>query len=416
MKAISIVLLLLPLMLAGQSYDLDQMIQYGIEHSWSMQKSSLSYQSSRSSLSSATWNLMPDVDMNFNIRNDFYHPDTPAMSDLSSSAGFTISKNISLNDDAWFAYRNASLDADQAKMTYQRGTSSYAYSVFNAYIAVLSAQKQLASLTENLAIQNRVWEQSKVLLQLGKTTTFDVKQNEIAVMNSRVSIMQMENTIANKRQELFGLIQMQDEGFPLTDIVPDPGWNIPEFSTDGNTEIAILQSDIRQSKLNRKQNILGYLPRLSLAYNYNRQVSGEDFNMDTYSGSHTISLNASYSLWSPLKQRQVVKRSDFGLRSAELTLNDKLDELRRQYDLLAQELQYMKRLDELYLEKLAQSREQIKMAEEKYRLGLIELLELDKVRNNYIDADIDYNTNCYQIIAKEQQINFLLSKQILGKW
>lgn len=416
MKALSIVLLLLPMLLAGQSYSLDQLVQHGIEHSWTMQRSGLNLDSSRSSLSSATWNLLPDVDLNFNIRNDFYHPDTPTRSNLSSSAGFSISKTISLNDDAWFAYRNASLDAQQARLVYDRGVSSYAYSVFTAYIDVLSAQKQLASLTENLAIQTRVWEQSKVLLQLGKTTTFDVKQNEIAVMNSRVSIMQMENTIATKRQELFGLIQMPDEGFPLTDIEPDPAWTVPEYSTAGNADIAILEADIRQSKLSRRQNVLGYLPRISLAYNYNRQVSGEEFAMDTYTGAHTVSLNASYSLWNPFKQKQVVKRSDFGLRSAELALNDKLDELRRQYDLQAQELQYMLRLNELYQEKLAQSREQIRIAEEKYRLGLIELLELDKVRNDYIDADIAYNTNRYQIVAKEQQINYLLCKQIMGKW
>jgi outer membrane protein TolC len=416
MKSIIYALLLLPVVLAGQSYDLDQLVQYGLEHSWSMQGSQLTYQSSRSNLSSATWNLMPDVDLNFNIRNDFYHPDTPAKSDLSSSAGFTISKTISLNDEAWFAYRNASLDAEQARMTYDRGVSSYAYSVFSAYIAVLSAQKQLASLTENLAIQTRVWEQSKVLLQLGKTTSFDVKQNEIAVMNSQVLILQMQNTISTKRQELFGLVQMEDEGHPLADIVPELDWEVPEFDTAGNAELAILESSIRQNKLNRTQNVLGYFPRLSLAYNYNRQVSGEDFNMDTYSGSHTVSLIASYSLWGPMKQRQMVKRSGFALRQAELQKNDKLDELQRQYLLLTQELQYMKRLDELYTEKLAQSREQIKIAEERYRLGLIELLELDKVRNDYIDADINYNTNRYQIIAQQQQINYLLSKQILGKW
>ena len=416
MKHMLTLLLLLPLALLAQQYTLDELMDHGLTNSYDMLRSDLSQETSLSSLSSAKWNLLPEASVNFGVTNDFYHPQTPSAPNLSSQAGFSISKTISLNDEAWFAYRNASLDAEQARMTYDRGVSSYAYSVFSAYIAVLSAQKQLASLTENLAIQTRVWEQSKVLLQLGKTTSFDVKQNEIAVMNSQVMILQMQNTISTKRQELFGLVQMEDEGHPLADIVPELDWEVPEFDTAGNAELAILESSIRQNKLNRTQNVLGYFPRLSLAYNYNRQVSGEDFDLDTYSGSHTVSLNASYSLWAPMKQRQMVKRSGFALRQAELQKNDKLDELQRQYLLLTQELQYMKRLDELYTEKLAQSREQIKIAEERYRLGLIELLELDKVRNDYIDADINYNTNRYQIIAQQQQINYLLSKQILGKW
>jgi outer membrane protein TolC len=81
-----------------------------------------------------------------------------------------------------------------------------------------------------------------------------------------------------------------------------------------------------------------------------------------------------------------------------------------------QELQYLLRMNELYTERLAQSREQITQAEERYRLGLIELLELDKTRTDYIDANIAFNANRYQIISKQEAINNLLSQPILGKW
>jgi outer membrane protein TolC len=59
---------------------------------------------------------------------------------------------------------------------------------------------------------------------------------------------------------------------------------------------------------------------------------------------------------------------------------DKTDEIRREYQNATQELEYLTRLDELYREKLDQSSQQIKIAEERYRMGLIELLELDKTR------------------------------------
>jgi hypothetical protein len=47
---------------------------------------------------------------------------------------------------------------------------------------------------------------------------------------------------------------------------------------------------------------------------------------------------------------------------------------------------------------------------------MIQLLELDKTRTDYIDADIAYYANRYQIIQKQEAVNQLLSKQILGKW
>jgi outer membrane protein TolC len=80
------------------------------------------------------------------------------------------------------------------------------------------------------------------------------------------------------------------------------------------------------------------------------------------------------------------------------------------------ELEYLQNLDRLYREKLDQSTEQIRIAEERYRLGLIELLELDKTRVEYINSDIQYNNNRYQILAKQEAINTLLSRKLLGKW
>lgn len=416
MKHLTLLILLLPVCLLAQQYTLDEMIQYGIENSWSMQKTELSYLSSKSNLSSAKWNLLPEASLGLRVENDLYSQLSPEVSDLSSSAGITVSKNISLNDAAWFNYKYASLDAKKARMMRESNTSKYAYEVFNAYLEVLSAQKQLASLEKNLEIQTRVWEQSQVLNQLGKNTSFDVKQSEIAMMNSRISIIQLENAISTQRRQLFGLVQMEDEGYDLTDLEPDPDFTVPAFSAEQSFGIKLLKADIERSELSRKQNWLDYFPRVNLAYNYSRNVGGQDFEFDQYNSSHTVSLNLSYSLWNHFKQDQILKRSDFSLRLAELELQDQIDQNDRQYQIMDQELQYLQRLDELLQEKLAQSSDQIRIAEERYRLGLIELLELDKTRTEYIDADIEYNRNRYQILAKQQEINFLLARKILGRW
>lgn len=416
MKRLLMLFLLLPLALAAEQYTLDDLVNYGLDHSWSSQKSELSYQSSSSALSSAKWNLLPEASLGLNFRNDFYHPLTPTASDLSSSAGFSVSKTISLNDPAWFNYKYAALDEQRARLVLQSSAGAYAYGVFSAYLDVLSAQKQLASLARNLEIQTRVWEQSKVLNQLGKNTPFDVKQSEIAVMNSRISILQLENTISTKRRELFGLVQMEDAGYDLADLSFDPEFQIPELATEQINELKLLKADIQRGELSSRQNRLDYWPRVNLAYNFSRNVGGEKFDFDQYSTSHTVSLNLSYSLWNHFKQSQTVKRSDLSLRLAELELQDRTDQLGRQYGILEQELQYLLRLDELYRERLDQSSQQIRIAEERYRLGLIELLELDKTRVEYIDADIAFNTNRYQILAKQEAINKLLSRKIQGKW
>jgi len=410
----SLLIIALPLLLMAQQYSLDDLIRQGMEKSWTTQRNRLSFESSASQLSSATWNLLPDADLGLRINQNLHNQTSSA--DLTSAFNFSISKVISLNAPGWFNYRQAKISRQQAELDYQTGISAYAYDVFDAYIKVLSAQKQLHSLTENLAIQTRVWEQAKVLRQLGKNTDFDVKQSEIAVMNSRISIMQLENTIRSNREKLFGLVLVTDEGHPLADLEPDPQYQIPEFISEELSQIRNLKAELQSAKLSRTQSRLDFLPRLSLGYGFSRNISGDNFEFDTYSSTHNVYLNLSYSLWNQFKQHQSHKRSDIGYRLAELSLMDKTDELARQYQNATQELEYLLRLDELLKEKLDQSSQQIKIAEERYRLGLIELLELDKTRTDYIDADIAYNANRYQILTAQQGLNFLLSKKILGQW
>ena len=414
MKVFTVLLMLLPILLAAQSYTLEELITYGLDNSFSVQKSSLNYESSKSTLNTSKWNLLPNASVTGSVTKDF---DPAAQTDdLTNSAGFSLSKTISLNDDTYFNYLYSSLDTKTAQMKLDQTRKTYAYDVFSAYLKVLSAQKQRSSLEENLQIQTRVWEQSKILLQLGKTTPFEVKQNEIAVLNSNISLMQLDNTIANARKELFALVQMQDEGFPLTELELNVQKEIPAFSIEKNADLSILHQGLKQINLQLKQNKLDDFPRLNLAYNLDRTVGGADFDYDRYNTNHNISLSLSYPLLNIFENSESRTRTKISRQLSQLSIDEKKDQLQRDYDSALRELQYLTRMNELYSEQLAQSREQITQAEERYRLGLIELLELDKTRTSYIETDISYNNNLYSIINKQEEINYLLSEPILGKW
>jgi len=415
MKRFIFVLLLLPMALAGQTYKLEDLVNYGLEHSWDMQKSELGLESSRSAYRSSKWNLLPDVSVFAGIDQDLTDNSAPRSS-LSSSAGFSVSKTVSLNDAAYFQYRYARLDRETAEMEYSSARRKYAYDVVNAYFNVLSSQKRLASLTENLNIQTRVLEHSRVLFELGRNTNFDVKQSEIAVMSSQVAIIQLQNTIETARRSLFDLIQKADEGYPLEDIGLSDEYTVPAVDPEQIESIRMLKQSIKRNDIGLLQSKLDYFPNLSLAYNFRRSVGGDDFDFDTYSTVHGLSLNLSYSLWSPFRNKESYSRNRINNQMAELNLNSSITGINSQYQRLNSQLGYLQRLDELYLEQLEQSRQQISIAEERYRLGLIELLELDKTRTAYIDADINYSANRYQILQVREELNYLLSQRILGIW
>ncbi len=289
---------------------------------------------------------MPEAGVNAGISQDL--DPVGSQSGTSSFAGFEIGKTISLNDASYFNYKNAKLDRQSADLKLNQAYRNYAYEVFQDYLETLSATKRRSALEENLAIQTRVWEQSKVLLQLGKTTPFEVKQNEIAVMNSRISIMQLDNTIENSRAKLFALVQMSDEGFALADLEVDLEKSIPGFSTEQMTELRLLQQELKKNELSLHQNKLDYLPKVNLSYNFSRRVSGEDFDFDEYNSSHGLNLNLSYSLWNLFTNKESALRTKINQQMLNLSYDDTVDNSRRNYDLLSKELEYLLRLDELY--------------------------------------------------------------------
>lgn len=417
MKKFILIIALLPLLIGARSYSFEELAEHGLANSYNTRSSQLSYESSRSVLNSAKWNLLPEANLSGSADYKLYNPSPlPGGSDLSSSIGINISKVISLNDAAWFNYRYASIDAETAAIRLRNSRRSYVFQVFGAYLEVLNSERQLRALEENLRIQTRIWDQSKALQAQGKITAFDVKQNEIASTNSRISILKMRNNIDKNRQALFGLIGLADEGFPLDELAVLPNTQVPALDYTNIEPLKLLEQETKRSNLSLKQTRLDYLPKISLSYSLSRNVSGPDFEFDRYSTGHGVGLNISYSLWNQFRHSETAKRSRIAMQQSELQTLEKRDEIAREYQSIVEELAYLQELQELYTQKLEQAAEQIRIAEQRYSLGMIQQLELDKTRSEHLEAEINHSSNKYQIIARREALNYLLSNQILGKW
>ncbi len=417
MRKFTILIILMPILLFAQEYSFDNLVEIGLKQSFTAQNAALTFESTASQLKTAKWNLVPEANLNLNADQRFYNPSSlPGSSDLSSSFGLSISKAISLNDASWFNYRYAKLDKEIGRIRLDNSLRNYVYQLFGAYLDVLNSERQLLSLQENLRIQTRIWEQSKAMLQQGRITDFEVKQNEIAVMNSRIAILRMQNTIDKGRNLLFGMVGTQDEGFPLTDFILDSSLTIPELQLDNVDSVRLLKEEIKRNDLTLRQRNMDYLPQVTISYGLSRSVSGYDFDFDKYSTNHGVGLNISYSLWNQFRNSETAKRAKISSQMTQLSIADKKDEVTREYNSLSEELKYLRELDVLYADKLEQAEQQIRIAEERYKLGMIQQLELDKTRSEYLDADIAYSSNHYQILAKREALNYLLSNKILGKW
>lgn len=247
MKALLILIILIPFALNAQQYTLDDLMNHGLANSLSSQQARLGNDSSQSQLNSARINLFPEATLSAGLDNQFYNP--LPVSDLSSNIGFSISKSISLTDPSWYQYRQSRLDVQSSELSLQGSISNLVYQIFAAYIDVLSKEKQHKSISDNLKIQTRILDQSNVLKAQGRITDFDVKQNEIAVLNSEISLLKIQNDINKSRMKLFALVRLQDEGYELADLEYTTEFTVPELSLESLREIRILEQEIKKSEL-----------------------------------------------------------------------------------------------------------------------------------------------------------------------
>jgi len=209
---------------------------------------------------------------------------------------------------------------------------------------------------------------------------------------------------------------MKDEGYPLQELDIDINKDVPAFDSSEMIQLRLLEQELKKHDLNLTQNNLSYLPRLNLGYGFSRKVSGADFDFDQYNTVHNAYLSLSYPLLSFFTNRESASRQKIAKQLTELNLEDTIQQSQSDYENKSRVLEYLLRLESLYAERLEQASAQIEIAQERYRLGLIELLELDKTRTSYIDARLEYENNRYEILKTQESLNFQMSKPILGKW
>ncbi len=92
------------------------------------------------------------------------------------------------------------------------------------------------------------------------------------------------------------------------------------------------------------------------------------------------------------------------------------ESLRNEFSNLQKDVRTLRRSRDLYAEKLELAAENLNMAQEQFKLGMISLIDLDRSQLEYRNTQLSYNNRHYSLIRKQEELNLLLSKKILGKW
>ncbi len=320
---------------------------------------------------------------------------------------FSINSSMLLFD--WGAnvkYLNSAKKSSQAAesdLQYQKDIVTA--QVIRAYYELVRTKNLKIVQDEAVAAAQRNLEQVEALFRIGSNTKADVLQAKVRLGNTQLAFITAENSVELARARLASLLDLpMDEAIDV-----DPSLEISHIDPNIDAEIEYMlshRSDLIASRRrvaasndNLTATANSRWPTLGGAMSYSwsgRQFpDGANFFRNDYSWGLGVQLD--WNIFDRFQTKADIQRAKATRRVAEEELRQaKIDAVLevRQYYTVLREAEERMRVSE---ETVAQAKENLRLTEERYRVGAgtqLETIEsgavLQEAQGNLVDAKCDY--------------------------
>jgi outer membrane protein TolC len=398
----------------SQSYNIDELIEVGLAKSLTIYREQITLSNTATDLKKSYTAFLPSLNWSASKRNH-----DGEWSNISS--GLHLSESFSSNEPRYFALKKAHLQKYSGELTYEDVKKQVAFEIFSKYVSILQTQKTLTIQKKNMQLQESVQKQVKVQYDTGEKTLLDLQQSEISLLDYEISLIEAENSLANLRADLFAFLEKDDNGYEFSEIsatIP-----ISTFELKENLQMQTVQYALKSLEIGLFQQKLDFYPVFSLSFSYGLNNVYDSYGnlnsfseLNKYEDSYQIGLQVSYSFLSIFDKRMNYGRAKRDLKWQQISYEKTKREHKIQWERLQKDLATLHESQSLYEKKMKLAEANLNMGQEQYRLGLISLLDLDKITLDYSNTQLEYYRRYYNTIRKQEEINVLLSEKILGKW
>lgn len=394
----------------AEEYTLDDLINVGLEESFEIKQEKLSNLNTKSEVRSSWISALPSANIALGGSKNF-----DLESDWENSASFSLTKNIMLNDPSYYNIRTALLNKKNADLSLKYKRKIIALTIFTKYLNVLESQQNLVVQRKNLKLQKMINQQIEIQFNSGDKSALELQQSKLSLIDYEIAVNETENNLLKMRNDLFAYLNLKDEGYKLVE--PNLNTEFDDIEFKANIAIKQKKNMVKSSRLMLLQQKMNFLPTVSLGYSVTHNDPNNVYDLGNYDRlNNSLSLNASYNIFNVFETREAYVRSKRNLRSLKLDLSKSKHDNQNEFENKIIELKTLKRSRAQYLKKLELANKTLDMAREQYKHGLISLLDLDRSKLEYQNAQISYISKKYELLRKIEEVNLLLSNKILGKW
>jgi outer membrane protein len=361
--------------------------------------------------------LLPNMNVSFTTGRAFYGPSSiqfdaqgrPVQTEGFdyNSYSFNMNSSITLFDGGRNinTIRSSMKNRDAAREEFRYTQDIVTAMVINKYYNLVRAKMLLGVAEESLDQAKQNLDRSEALLEVGSATRADVLKARVRHSNTRLSLIRARNAIEFAREDLVSVLSMRGEQAVDVDTTMVIRFEEPDMEAEIQQALAN-RPDLKSLELSKgaaQASVAaaksGWWPNIGAGFNYgwsDRQMA-EDLNFFKDEYSWSIGASVSLNLFDRFLTNSSVGMAKADLRRVEYGLEKaKLDAIKEVKNLGFIMNEAKERII-VASETVEQANEDVRLAEERYRVGAGTMLEtidaqvaLTQAKADVIEAKCDY--------------------------
>ncbi|HUV37277.1 MAG TPA: TolC family protein [Patescibacteria group bacterium] len=375
------------------------------------------YRKAQSSLLMNYGGLLPWLSADFSTGHRFYGPSSVQFDAQGRPViqngfnyedySFRISSDIVLFDGGGTInqIRSAMSGRDASKEELRYNKDLITARVIRAYYDLVRSTMLRRVQEEAQEQANKSLERTEALLEVGSATRADVLKARVLHSNTRLNMIKAKNAVELAREDLISLLNVTesrafdvDTTTVITYIDPDSNGEI-QFALDNRPNLKSLQYTIRSASAGIAAAKSGWLPTVGASFGYvwNDRAMADNLNFFKEEYMWSVIGYVSFNLFDRFATSANVRNAKANHRIAEYNLeNAKLQAIREIKSLVFMLRESRERIS-VATETVEQAMEDVRLADERYRVGAGTMLEtidaqvaLTQAKADVIDAKCDY--------------------------
>lgn len=338
-----------------------------------------------------TW--LPSVTLNSfygNSSNERFDQATGQLQSESYTAQLQGGVDLFTGGRRILAQRTVNAQVAAADAQYESQRFNTILGVTAAFYAAAAASDLVSVAEQRLQRARDQMSAAETRLELGTSTQSDALRAEIEVGNAEVALLDAQSDLRNTTLELGRRVGVAGQVLPAPAALPDRAPTLPslaalvEQATSSSPSVIAAESNLRSRRSERLSAYTPYLPTLRMTGGYD----WTSFEFPPQARSWSMRLTASLPVFNGFQREAALQRAAANERVAESRARDAAIAARAAVESAAAEMTSAERRVVIADRSILLAREDLRVQEERYEIGVATILELQTSQVALSDAEI----------------------------